>query len=458
MLVLLIGAIICYKERMLFSDASLISFLRINFELQLPEKRYGAFITQIVPYIAPKLHLSLRTILIAYSASFNLFYLTVTTLLVYKYQQYSMAILMSFYYVLFVSDSWYWTNNEVHQGIAWMFLFFAIAFSMAKKKTKWFTQIPIFIFLAALAVFTHPLIIISIFALWIFFFIDKTTWYYSKQQTVLYSCLLLAIVGIKYYLSREQAYDSWKMHYATYISFVDIFNAFKGAYAGTFWHDCFFNYWLSLIIFITGIIILIKEKKSLILLWTLWFSIGYFIIVCRTFGPDAYDYHNRFYMESEWALLSLFISAPFVFYFLPRLTNIKASLLLVAIFATRIIYIAIAYPLFHQRVEFTENALAQMRKKGLAKVILKKDKRIEDKLLTDWALCFESILTSKLHGDKPQLSFLVLPEDDLKHYILPDNKKMASIGGSESLRNDFYFQIDTTKSYEVLTYDQLFAK
>jgi hypothetical protein len=456
--VLLVGSVFFYKERLLFLDSACAVFQRINFNLEKTDQRYGVFITQLIIFFGAKLHLSLKAILILYSASFNIFYLIVLFFLVYKFEEYSMAILMAMYYFLFVSDSWYWPHNEVHQGVAWMFLFFAITFAMAKKQSRWFIHIPVFIVLSLLSVITHPLVMISTIALWLFFWIDRSSWHYSKKETVLYSCLLVGVIAFKYYLSNKMGYDSWKMRNAKHMSFVDMVDAFKCLFADTFWHDCLINYWWSLIIFMMGIVMCIKEKRYFILLWTIMFSVGFFIIVCRTFGPNAYDYHGRFYLESELGILSLFIAAPFVFYFLPKLTNIKASVLLTAIFITRIVYIMMAFPLFHKRIEFIEAGLQEMREKGLTKVILKKDKQIEDKALMDWGLPYESILASKLNGDKPQLTFLALSDNEIERNARPDNKTMINDWGFEDLSNKFYFQIDTSRPYEALTYDQLFTK
>lgn len=82
LIALLIGSIIFWKERMLFSDAAFISFRIINYgTLQIQVDRYGAFITQLFPYLASKAHLPLASVLLWYSISFNLFYLVVGGLL-----------------------------------------------------------------------------------------------------------------------------------------------------------------------------------------------------------------------------------------------------------------------------------------------------------------------------------------------------------------------------------------
>src|SRR5689334_1506138 len=86
--VLLIGAFVFSLERILFCDASYILFRIVNFDtLQIQEHRYGSFITQGFPLIAAKLHLPLSAIVVLYSISFNLLYLAVALLLLYKFKE-----------------------------------------------------------------------------------------------------------------------------------------------------------------------------------------------------------------------------------------------------------------------------------------------------------------------------------------------------------------------------------
>ena len=95
---LAIGAAVFYKLRMSFLDAPYIAFNIINTDaLHIQEHRYGAFITQAVPLLAARMGLSVKAILVGYSLSFTLFYLLVALLLVYKFKEYGMAVLMACY-------------------------------------------------------------------------------------------------------------------------------------------------------------------------------------------------------------------------------------------------------------------------------------------------------------------------------------------------------------------------
>jgi len=457
MLLLLLGAFRFYKERMLFIDAAHICFRLLNYKtFVIEEHRYGSFITQLVPLIGQKLHLSLKAILIAYSASFNLFYLAIVCLLLFRYKQYSLAVLMALYYVLFVSDAYYWTNNEVHQGTAWMFLFFAVAFRNAEKQPAVLLQVLSFIILAALAIFTHPLVMISIIFLWGYFFINKEQWPYSRSSSVLFSALLVMIVLLKYFVSRvSHGYDSGKIDLATQLNPTGIWHALKAPMTKTFFHDCIYNYWLILLIFLTGIVILIKERKWPLLLWTLLFTIGFYTLMALTYGNSLYDRHTLFYMESEWMSFSLILAAPFVFNFLPCLQARNAAWLLAFIFIVRFTYILEAAPVFTARIAFIERGLQQMRKKGLTKLVLiKENNSLDDKLLMAWGLPDESLMASVMDGDRPARTFTEMPPEQLAKGVPKDHKTMiASFQLVNEKLNRKYFPIDTTGAYQIMTWE-----
>lgn len=128
-------AIYSYQERMLFLDPCWIVFNIINTKTYcIAEHRYGAFITQSFPLIGMYLRLSLKAILILYSASFYIFYLGAAIVMGQVWKQKWAAVLLAIYLVLFVSDGYYWPNNEVHQGIAWMLLFFALYVHKSNKE------------------------------------------------------------------------------------------------------------------------------------------------------------------------------------------------------------------------------------------------------------------------------------------------------------------------------------
>ena len=130
----LVGAVVFIKERMLFADSTYAVFGIVSeHSLKILNHRYGEFITQLFPFLAAKYHLPLKAALWGYGISFNVFYLLVSGILVFRLRQYGFAILMSLYYFLFVSASFI-CANDVSLGIAWMFLLFGLTIYMGAKR------------------------------------------------------------------------------------------------------------------------------------------------------------------------------------------------------------------------------------------------------------------------------------------------------------------------------------
>ena len=456
--VLLIGAIIFFQER-LFADTSFIAFNIINNNsLSIQEHRYGSFITQIVPYLGTKFHLSIKAILISYAISFNLFYLFAAYLLVYKLKQYGLAILMAFFYFLFVSDSYFWPVNEINQAIAWMFLFFGVTLYLGNKRLNIFVLLMPFLLLAFLTIFTHFVVIIPTTFLWVYFWMDGRKWPFSKNRSILLSCLLIAVAGIKFSLASEQSYDGEHLHGATHFSLQDIIDAFITPVIKMFFYRCLVNYWWAVIVFILGITSLVKEKQKILAIWVFVSVTGYCIAMGLVYGTLDSNV-QLFHIESEWTCISVILSTPFVFSFLPKLKPTMAVWFLIVIFITRLFYIGTSIPAFRGRIQLQEHILLQMKKKGIPKLALYRDNVINQKYMLDWTAGFESLFSSAMNGDKPQLTFCFINKDDKQNTEALANPKQYYrpfyiIDYSDL--NKRYFNIDTVHPYQIMTYEELF--
>lgn len=159
--ILLTGALFFYKERMLMADAPWVLYNIINkrsFFIQ--EHRYGSFITQLVPLLGCLLYLPIKWLMISYSVTFNLFYFLAAWLL-HRKGQYIFAILLALYFSLCVSSSYFWTNNEVHQGLTWCMLLCGYWSYQEQKGDFKFVHYCGILALAFLAIFSHPIIIVA---------------------------------------------------------------------------------------------------------------------------------------------------------------------------------------------------------------------------------------------------------------------------------------------------------
>lgn len=456
LLVLLAGAVIFYKERMLFIDAPHMLFRIINEgHLQIEEYRYGSFISQILPLCGVWLHLPFRLLVILYSAGFYLFYLSVALLLVYKFRNYSLAILMGLYFTLFVSDTYYWPNNEVHQGIGWLFLAFALCFHVAFRKRPFVVTLAVFTASFYLAIWTHPLVMLVAVYLWFFYWSDKAQWPFSMLQSFILTTILLLLSYCKFHQGMHHGYDSCKIEIVTGFSLHKIGTIIASPQLRFFVKSCITNYWLFVVVFVAGLIGLLKEKKYLLFTWTVLFVTGYVLLVFIVF-PGVQT--NRFYIESEYMPLSVIASAPFVYYVLPKLSGKITLLVLVSIFSIRLVYIYNSAQYFTARVAIMEKMKEKMKEKNLTHIIIPDPGGATDSaLIMNWAAPVESIMLSKLDNEDPQRTFIFADPGQVSYYL--NTGKDTFLGNWEKrpvqLINSYYFQLDTGSAYQLVSFDYL---
>ena len=454
--VLLVFSVVFYKERMLFLDGPHNLFLIINDgHFHIEEHRYGSFITQVLPVLGYRLHLPLQWVMMLYSASFNLFFLAVVLLLVFRFREYNLAILFGLYLTLFASATFYWPNNEVHQGTAWLLLVYAINFFVARKQITSIIAVPLFLVSFYLAIFTHPLIVSEALFLWFFFLIGKINWPFTRQQTVIYTLVLFGLVIYKLYVGMHSGYDSTKMEQVTGFRVSLLRDIINSRQLQFFLHSCLTNYWLFSVLFISGLIALVIRRKYLLALITLLSAAGYLLLVCITFRDE---HSNVFYIESEYMPMTVICCASFVYFILPTIRKKTGIMLLFILFIVRTSYILHAAPTFINRVEVLERINEQMKVKNIAKAIITNlPRNFDSMLLMNWGAPVESIFLSKTKGENPQRTFIFLNPDEIRSFNTSSKDTLLGCWEKRPFGrlNPFYFQLDTTSSYMVISYPAL---
>jgi hypothetical protein len=446
MAALLLGAVVFWKERMLFSDASYISSQIINTQqLQIQQWRYGAFITQLFPLLASKMHLSLQALLVLYSASFNIFYLAIAGLLVFYFKEYRLAILMGFYYTLMSSDSFYWCNNEVYQGIAWMFLFYTSFLKWGRQERRPVAMLVWWLLLAGIALITHPLVIIPFVYLYVFLWVYREDWPFSNKQSFWLGALLGCLVLGKLVLSKR--FSSYDTGMIPYVRDINPVKALASDMAADILQQALVNYWFVPILMVWGIASAIKEKRFLLAALSGGGSLMYFLLICITF-----KHYEAFYTESELMPLIIIATTPFIYISLPKLRYNMEIALLVMIFLIRFVYIGYSSQVFSSRLAVLERILTKMEQQGISKLVLvKQGEAIDQRLMLDWGTPIESLHLSALKGDQPQKSFAVVQADKLSELTAADHKTfIASFGTMPSGKlNSHYYLVDTVQAYHI---------
>jgi hypothetical protein len=454
LLLLLIGAIVYYKERALFADAAFLSFNIINYKsLAIQWNRYGSIVSQVFPWLGVKMHLPLKAILMSYSISFNVFSLLVGYVL-YLYKEYFLTILTALFYLLFFSDSYFWVS-EIPQAIGWMFLFLGTTLYLGKKQST-VTGLILFLLLGHLTISTHFVAIIPITYLWGYLIIEQKNWPFSKRSSIVLSLLLIGLICLRFV--GVQSGENAHLHGVTHFSLRDIIDSFSTPVVAVFLGRCITNYWIAVIVFIAGISSLLKNKQTLLAVWTIIFIAGFMVVMGLTYGSESKNV-ALFHIESEWQAIGIIAAAPFVFSFLPRLKPSHAAGILAIVVLIRLAYIVASGSSFTWRTHFTDGVLAQMKTKGITKLALYNDDPIREKDIVDWGLTYESLYASSINGDKPARTFCFVNKDDKKTLgmLTTSNGFYDAWGMTPSADlNARYFVIDSTRPYQIMTYTELF--
>lgn len=451
--VLLVCSAVFFRERMLYSDAAYILYNIINNKtLWIQEHRYGSFITQFFPLAGVWLKLPLSLIVFLYSISFNLFYF-VSGLVLYRLRQYHFLLLQAFYLTACATETFYWSNNEVHQGICWMLLAFGFLFYAVENGKRNALILPVYTILAFLALSSHPIVIIVTAGLFIFFFLDGQVFHRDKR-TLLWMLIALALIGLKTYLSATGPYDKAKMGMmARYVLKGDPFKVFGNPTFTAFMRFTVQDYWQALVLFAAGLAYMLQQKKYLLTAWALLSVLAY--LVCVSIIYPAYG--HRYYLESEWMAVSLFALLPFCRFVLPELNLRFAGILLFTFFSFRLVQILASRDRFDQRFKTIAHITHTLQQEHIPKAIIRQyegDQALQHTLMLSWGLPCETLLLSAMEQKDqpvtallsftPQFTRQKLEGSETRDFISPFWNQWYT-----ELNRD-YFRFDTTKPYIVL--------
>lgn len=404
-LVLTYWSAIYYKERMLFVDASHIAFDAINSEqLQIQQYRFGAFITQMVPVIGSKLHLPIKHILAAYSLSFQLFYMAVTLMLFFWFRNYSLVILFTFYQVLVAAYGYFWTNNEVHQGICWMMLLFgSLLYVGGATRGRFGLSIGLVVLLGTTAIFCHPLVVFPLFFLWIYWLLEPGGLArFTNSQKGIITCLFVLIAASKAYVSAR--YSGYDQNLVSNVHVNHIFSCFNKPIAIETWKHVFSNYTLAPIIGLAGAVgLAVRKRWAQLALMLAAFSV-YIVLLFQ-----AFDGYLEFYTESELMPGVIILTAAFVYAVVPRINKWAVVSLLLFVCYGRLRKIHDAVGQFRARYEHIFHVLWQMQQQGIDRMVLvKPDNSVAWTYMIEWGFPTETLLASAWMGQQPQRQFLVV--------------------------------------------------
>lgn len=191
-------AYIFYLERTVFVDISFHLFYIIKdggFAIQ--NNRFGAMLTQIFPLIGSKIGLSLSSLMKLYSVGFVLYYLTVFIIITRVLKLARFGLLMLLFSTLMVTDTFYWIQSELPQGIAFLILYFAVLFSVHNnQKIRNWILIPVLATMVVTIVFFNPLLVFLFIFFTVFLYLDHPSLREYLKSSFLFYILILIIKSL----------------------------------------------------------------------------------------------------------------------------------------------------------------------------------------------------------------------------------------------------------------------
>lgn len=447
---LLLGSIYFYQERIIFSDAAWIVYSIINKQdLNIIENRLGAFITQIFPLAATYLGLSLSTVLILYSISFNLFYFS-SALYLHRIGQYSLSITLGIYYTLSCSVAYYWTNNEIHQAVCWLALFIGTALYNEECNKSPAFKYSCFLILGFIALFTHPLVLFICIFLWGFLFLEQKEKAVKGSSFLIYTLIIAVILGLKLFLSQRGWYDGQKISNLTNANIASVIAAFKSVTAQEFLNNLLYKYWQLSIITLLSISLLIKRKNFLLLSWMISCAVLYFLSICITYPEKSV----HFYIESEWMPISIILTFYFVRYLIPILNSKLIVIMMVFVFSLRLFQIFMSSVPFTNRLNSVKDIVKSCREQKTTKMIYtNRNDELDKQLMMSWGMPLETIILSNLDYQQISVTAILMTKDDFINRKINELDKYQMIEPFEiipsNLMNKRYFRFDTLQLYQI---------
>lgn len=447
-LVLFIIAAIFYKERTIFMDASFVVFSIIkDNSLAIQNFRFGSALTQIFPYLAFKLGLSLNQIILSYSVGFVLFFGSIYFVIkkVYKDENLSLALLL--FNVLIVSGTFYWIQSEQIQGIALILLYYTSYIYNKKRNSNYLVTGNYFLLFAI--VFIHPILIVSFLYIGIFILLtnDNVKQIFSKKDYFSQLGFFIAVYIIKILFFKHH-YDSQAMGNAK--NLITLFPHYFNLQSNfNFLNNLLKDYYLFGLIFLFEIAYYLKNARWAKLFLLVSFFFGYLLLINTSYPNGA----NKFYMESHYLQLSLIVIIPFVYDFLPKINSKSQILIIWVIILIRLTHIYLAHQPFTERLAWERSYLKNSNLvENNSKIISGLKNFHLDKLYDNWATPYEFWLLSTIE-QKETKSFVFLENPHLLDWAAPRKDAFVTQWGVfdyKDLPQKYFIFKDTSSSYKVI--------
>lgn len=298
----------------------------------------------------------------------------------------------------------YWSNNEVHQGICWALLGIGYYYYATQKgKLHWY-HYTIVIALVYLGVMTHLLVPISILSIMLFKSLLQAECQIKKLRWSSFFLPEVVLLSLAYrYITSTSGsgYDARKLDPIKHLQFSSIYPELIIAHAKAFYVSLGTINILVVSLLILGIILLLQQRNKWYLALYILSIAGYWVLVNLIY-PYPIDRHLHFYMESEYMIMGIVLLAPLVYFSTSSKWSKNVLPIALCIMVGAMSWKLIrAYTYFDIRLQNIASIVQYCNERNLSKVMVVIDKNVSKNYLTmDWGLPIETLSYSTAHLGK----------------------------------------------------------
>lgn len=435
-------ALIFYIERTVFLDIAFhLFYILKDSDFAIQNNRFGAIMTQIFPLISSKLEWPLSMVMATYSVGFVVYYFAIFFIITKVLKSYKFGLAMILLSTLMVTDTFYWIQSELQQGLAFLLLYFALLYS--ENANEWFNRwysYPIMALMLVTIAFFHPLLLFPFLFCTSFLFISSP----SLKRILIGSLVFyFLIIVVKTFLFRT-AYDSTAM--SGLGNFIKLFpNYFAMPSNSQFLVDLISKYYAMILLFCIMVLYYCKNKSFDKIFIITSFCVGYILLVNVSYPNGA----ESFYMENLYLPLSVFVALPFALDISSKI-NKYFALLLVLMISMRIVHIGIHHKLYSERLDLLQNYLNETKSLESKKLVIAEKYFPMDVMLMTWATPYEFWLLSTVNDGKASS---VMISDNVKdvEWAANDNKVFITKWGAFKYSDlpQKYFIFEDTSLYQL---------
>ena len=351
-------------------------------QIEVMADRWPAVIVRFLPFLLIKIGAPLKFTMIAFSVSYIIFQFIIFYLILHVFKSPRLALLQLLVLLLGCSQGFYWCNSELIQGMSVLILFKAY---WDAHGTQWNSRHGLgFLFLGLVLLYIHPLVIFPLLFIFLYDAWRKT----SIEKT----SLLIGIGFSLLWVVKRWLDPNWydRMKSGVFLKNLKKYelDIWSTPAVDHFISAIWSNYHFVVLGLFMCIVILLFQKKYLLLAFTLIYVLAYTSIV---FISDP-QISNKFYSEINFYPLVLI----FFFVILHEIDSIRFSakaiqLTISILIIVSLIRIGISHKTYTMHLAWIN---AQLDNSVCNKVMVDNEDIPDDIRLDNWSLPYESLIQS----------------------------------------------------------------